>query len=95
MKKASFEWSNAAQKLFEEIKYKLWYAHVLALLNFKDLFELECVASGLGIGAVLSQSKRPIAYFSEKLNGSRGNYSTYDKEFYAIVKALTHYGHYL
>ncbi len=41
------------------------------------------------------QGKRPIAYFSEKLNGANLNYSTYDRELYALVWALQTCQHYL
>ncbi|GJS56056.1 putative reverse transcriptase domain-containing protein [Tanacetum coccineum] len=70
-------------------------APILSLPNFDKLFEVECDASNVGIGAVLSQENRPIAFFSEKLSDSRQKYSTYDNEFYAIVRALDHWSQYL
>ena len=49
----------------------------------------------MGIGGVLTQEGRPVAYFSEKLNGVQLNYLVYDKELYALVRALETWQHYL
>ncbi|KAJ9159677.1 hypothetical protein P3X46_025162, partial [Hevea brasiliensis] len=94
-KNVNFVWEQKQDDAFHKIKDMLCSALVLALPDFSKTFEIECDASGIGIGAVLMQDKRPIAYFIDKLNGAALNYSTYDKELYALVRALETWQHYL
>lgn len=95
MKGTHFVWTTAAAKAFEQIKVKLTTAPVLVLPDFAETFELHCDASKLGIGAVLSQQSRPVAFYSEKLSGAKSRYSTYDVEFYAVIQSIRHWRHYL
>ncbi|KAK1579642.1 hypothetical protein QYE76_016620 [Lolium multiflorum] len=83
-KNVPFVWGKAQQKAFDELKKRLTEAPLLALPDFSKTFEIECDASGLGIGGVLMQNGKPVAYYSEKLDGARLNYPIYDKELYAL-----------
>ena len=65
LKKGNTTWSDKALHSFEALKQAMTTAPVLALLNFNNLFVIESDASQEGIGAVLSQRGRPIAYFSK------------------------------
>jgi hypothetical protein len=78
----------AQEHSFNTLIDKLTHAPLLQLPDLGKNFELECDASVIEIGGVLLQEGKPIAYFSENLSGPSLNYSTYDKELYALVRVL-------
>jgi hypothetical protein len=75
----SFHWMEEVEKSFNLLKKKIIEQPILVLPDFNKTFQVRCDASGVAIGAVLSQDDRPIAYLSEKLNEAKIKYSTYDK----------------
>jgi hypothetical protein len=77
------------------LKRKITEQPILVLPDFSKTFQVRCDASGFAIRAVLSQDDKPVAYFSEKLNEVKVKYSTYDKEFHAVIQALKKWRHYL
>ncbi|XP_019434662.1 PREDICTED: uncharacterized protein LOC109341262 [Lupinus angustifolius] len=85
-KNVGFKWGDKQEEAFKRLKEKLINALILILPNFTKSFEIECDVSNVGIAALLMQEGHPIAYLSEKLGGPMLNYSTYDKELYALHK---------
>lgn len=61
---------------------------VLAMPNFSETFVIETDASAFGIGAVLSQKGRPLAFMSKAINQTKRGWSTYVKEMLAIIEAI-------
>lgn len=80
LKKGCFKWSQESVVAIDDLKKALTTIPILALPNFDEQFIVECDASSTGLGAVLLQNDRPIAYFSKALHGSHRSLSVYDKE---------------
>lgn len=95
LKKDAFCWNEEAQSAFDTLKLAMTQAPVLALPDFTQIFVVETDASSKGIGAVLIQNKRPIAFLSKKLGPKNQLLSTYEKEFLALLTAITKWRHYL
>lgn len=95
LRKDAFSWTQEAEKAFQDLKNALTSPPVLKLPDFSQPFVVECDACGVGIGAILIQEERPVAYFSEALKPSALSISTYEKEMLAIVKAIRKWRPYL
>lgn len=92
LKKGSFYRSEDAQKAFEKLKLAMTTAPVLDLPDYTQPFVVETDASATGIGAVLMQGGRPLAFLSKSLTLRHQTLSTYEKELLVIVMA-THKWH--
>ena len=98
-KNSSFRWTQECQQAFDRLKQALITAPVLCYPTTREDFVLDTDASGVGVGAVLSQLhngvERVVAYFSKTLNKHERNYCITRKELLAVVEAVKHFHHYL
>ncbi|GJW27825.1 putative reverse transcriptase domain-containing protein [Tanacetum coccineum] len=91
----TLDWGEEQENAFQTLKDKLCNAPVLALPDGLNDFVVYCDASGLGLGCVLMQRGKVIAYASRQLKIHEKNYTTHDLELGAVVFALKIWRHYL
>ena len=94
-KGVKFEWNDLCEKAFQEFKRRLNIAPILIVLEQGHRYTVYCDASRDGMGCVLMQSKRVVAYGSRQLKNHEQNYPTHELELATIVFALKIYRHYL
>jgi hypothetical protein len=90
-----FDWSSKCNEAFEQLKVLLTTAPVLAQPDIEKHFDVYCDTSGSGLGCVLMQEGRVIAYASRQLRRHVEHYPTHDLELAAVVHALKIWHHYL
>ncbi|GJS26735.1 putative reverse transcriptase domain-containing protein [Tanacetum coccineum] len=94
-KNVKFDWGEKEEAAFQLIKQKLCSAPILSLPKVSENFIVYCDASHKGLGAVLMQNEKVIAYASRQLKIHEKNYTTHDLELGDVVFALKMWRHYL
>ncbi|GJY92447.1 putative reverse transcriptase domain-containing protein [Tanacetum coccineum] len=94
-KNTPFEWGEEQEEAFVTLRRKLCETPILVLPNGTEDMVVYCDASYVGLGCVLMQRGKVIAYASRQLKKHEENYSTHDLEFAAVVFALKFWRHYL
>ncbi len=102
-----WNWGESQQCTFKELKTHMCSQPILTQPNFDKPFFLQTNASAYGMGTILSQEgehhavasqkpkSHPIAYYSTTFTPTKHSYDIYEQELLAIMKALTHWQHYL
>nr|GFD17196.1 putative reverse transcriptase domain-containing protein [Tanacetum cinerariifolium] len=94
-KSKTFDCGEEQKNAFQTLKDKLCNAAVLALPDIIEDFVVYCDTSGLGLGCVLMQKGKVIAYASRQLKIYENNHTAHDLELGAVVFALKIWRHYL
>nr|GEZ02592.1 hypothetical protein [Tanacetum cinerariifolium] len=94
-KSVKFEWGEKEEAAFQMLKHKLHSVLILALPEGSENFVVYCDTSHKGLGAVLMQREKIIAYASRQIKIHKKNYTTHDLELGEVVFSLKMWRHYL
>ncbi|KAL4583755.1 hypothetical protein LXL04_008338 [Taraxacum kok-saghyz] len=94
-KGVAFDWEDKQEESFQKLKHMLCTAPILSLPEGTEDFVVYCDASNQGLGCVLMQRNKVIAYASRQLKVNEVNYTTHDLELGAVIFALKIWRHYL
>ncbi|KAF8388466.1 hypothetical protein HHK36_027138 [Tetracentron sinense] len=95
LKKGAFTWDTEAELAFQALKIAMTTAPILAVPDFTKSFCMKCDACGFGIGGVLMQVGRSVAFTSKVLAARHLGLSTYEEEMLAILHAVSKWRPYL
>ena len=94
-KDTKYIWTDQCEAGFQELKTRLTTAPILVLPDTRNGFQVYCDASRHGLGCVLMQEGKVVAYASRQLKPHELNYATHDLELCAVIHALKIWRHYL
>ena len=90
-KRGPIKWEQIHQEAFDKIKQAITDEVMLSFPDFNKPFEIHTDASDYQLGSVIMQDRRPIAFYSRKLNSAQRNYTTGEREMLSIVETLRAY----
>ena len=90
-KRGPIKWEQKHQDAFNKIKQVITSEVMLSFPDFNKPFEIHTDASDYQLGSVIMQERRPIAFYSRKLNSAQRNYTTGEREMLSIVETLRAY----
>ncbi|KAL0366301.1 UNVERIFIED_CONTAM: Retrovirus-related Pol polyprotein from transposon [Sesamum radiatum] len=95
VRRSGFSWTPTAATAFDALKSAMLTLSMLSLTYFSQPFDVTIDASQVAVGAVLSQRRHPIAFFSKKLSPCLQVASAYEREMYAISEAVGKWRQYM